>query len=281
MIQAQKLEIVETPGKLADDGGYIPEINLPNENLETHSKSPTQTNASPQKRKRGRPKKNRAGGRKKRIVEEPNSLNDVPDLSHDSEKQVKPAVPLTLNSNVLPKNVTKPSRKFRSNSQHSEAEEISFLDVLRHFVENFQADALYSDEFKLHVLSTIDELRDKAEKLNTTANTISKIQNEKDLIRQKILVVKEQTRQVATEMSECMGIERKKKLEYYWTKSIHDQVETLKREIQNELETSSLDTVAEQLPILKALLNPETGIVSKLTIINEKLKQKEAEFPAL
>lgn len=307
MIQAQKLEIVDEQQPIlgTDDTGKTHETEISRKELIAQSReSKLNIHTPPQKRKRGRPKKNRAGGRKRRSLEKPKqdlssehnhelerssttSLKNIPSVASDSSPQfsVNPAVPLTVNSDsvhgiVLTGNYPQGET---ANKKLLNKGAISFFDALRCLIEDFNSDVAYSDQFKMHVLNTIDELRMKSTQLKKTASLISRIQKEKAQIRQRILMVKDQSKNVLMEMNELREYESKKKLEYEWIKSIRDQIEKLKCEIQGEtlLEKNDLDTVEWQLLRLKVLFSPETGVVSKLCDVNEKLKEKEAQLSSL
>lgn len=307
MIQAQKLEIVDEQQPIleTDNTGKAHETETSRKELVTQFREPElNIHTPPQKRKRGRPKKNRAGGRKRRSLEKPKqdlssehnheferssatNLKNIPSLVSDSSLQfsVNPAVPLTVNSDsvhgiVLTGNYPQGET---ANKKLLNKGAISFFDALRCLIEDFNSDVAYSDQFKMHVLNTIDELRMKSTQLKKTASLISRIQKEKAQIRQRILMVKDQSKKVAMEMSELREDESKKKLEYEWIKSIRDRIETLRRGMQGEtlLEKNDLDTAEWQLLRLKVLFSPETGVVSKLRDVNEKLKEKEAQLSSI
>ncbi|KAI5961476.1 hypothetical protein KGF57_001713 [Candida theae] len=299
VIQAQKLEIVEEqpPNSSSDIADNPPEIELPQKESSVHVDVSAQ--ATPQKRKRGRPKKKRAGGRKRRTLEEPEKklspesdtsnevttvLKEIPDLSHeDSQSRIKPAVPLVLGPDDIISKVGTTSAREKGAVQLRGKQEMDFFKVLQSLIENFEVATPYSDEFKLHVLNAIEELRDRTAQLKKTSESISKIQKEKDQLRQRILAVKDQSKNVAMQMQEFVETKNRTRQEYEWTKSIYERIETLKREMKGDApsKTSTSETVVRSLSTLKGVLSPKIGVVAKLRQINGKLKQKEAKLPTV
>lgn len=304
MIQAQKLEIVDDPQSTLEDDNTgaqstgAPHVEAEHESLSSEVKLDIHTPS--QRRKRGRPKKNRAAGRKRRSSVKPMHdstslrssdsetpldavLTEIPVLARESLKQIRQflAMPFTIDLD--------PIREFILSESHHQGDgieqlvdkkAIGALEILRSLIDDFKTDAPYIDQFKNHVLEAIDQLRDKTAHLNQTAMYISKIQKEKAKLRQMIVELKRQSKQIATELAGMKKKESKSKFEHDWITSIHERMNTLKQQVQESAPPTQnyLDTVEGQLNNLRLLLNPEVGVASKLNVVNEKLKEKEAEL---
>ena len=158
---------------------------------------------------------------------------------------------------------------------------LNTLDVIKHLTEEFEPvdtnskiinEPIIQEDFKLQVLHHIDYLMDIHSSINDLSLEISQVQKQKNDVRSKIYQLRQDHTGVGNELNNLRSEFRSQQDRYDEFNLIHGQFDQLK-DVANakSTETGLRKHVHSELRRLNRVVNPNSGIYKKLTVVNERL----------
>lgn len=266
---------------------------------------PTDSVEETGKRRRGRPKKNESVPREMTVTRKSSRIVDKIDTSsknksntttgakplrvmhfdqlltptdNSDSQQSSGNLPLSDQSRNMTDAASIPQHQGNRRNRHGLP---NTLDVLIQFVKEHTAkpkindtvnEAMILSEYRLHLISSLEHLRDLHLDIADISNDVYEVQRKKNEVRRKILEVKKEH---ATTLENIDGV----KCEYDNILKSHrefmatvNSLQALKKAIDSETpqEDSELST-NELLSVYSGLIDPEWGLASQLRSVNTKL----------
>lgn len=158
---------------------------------------------------------------------------------------------------------------------------LNTLDVIKHLAEEFEPEdtdskiinePIIQEDFKLQVLHHLDYLMDIHSSINDLSLQISQVQKQKNEFRSKIYQLRQDHTGVGNELNNLRSEFRSQQDRYEEFNLIHEQLDQLKDVANTKSTESGLSKhVHSELRRLNRVVNPNSGIYKKLTVVNERL----------
>lgn len=184
-----------------------------------------------------------------------------------------------------------------SSSNRDRRLKINTLDVLKHLVQNFEPrlsgsktinETLIHDEFKNHVLHHLGYLFDAHASINDISQEINEVQKRKTHIRNKIFEIKKNHAEIGTELNKLRTTYQDEKTKFENFSSMNDKLQSISNQVKNttnrgqtlndDQNSNISDLVEKDLFAISKIVNPNSGIFRKLTIINNRLSKIDSEL---
>lgn len=161
---------------------------------------------------------------------------------------------------------------------------INTIDVLKYLVQTFEpriqsngkVDAEVVDqEFKMHLLNYFNVLQDMHASINDLTEEIQEVQRRKRDLRQQLFEVRKKHGEVGSELSKLRQEYLDSKYNHGQFTKAAEQLQALKERASRNDGFSDLHSVVEaDLTAARKLVNPVSGIYSKLRVINDQLENR-------
>lgn len=262
----------------------------------------------PAKRRRGRPRKNEKEKKEKVVTRRSKRIVENPTLwkHHSLEQPTLMLVPKPLRvTGLVPANMAgglsvsssstllltqKPSGKHKpltidaerlhTSSSRDKRFNLTTLDVLRQFVDEYMpratrndivSEQVVLDEFKAHLLYHVRHLMDLHASIRDISHDITEVQRRKNETRKNILELKRKHADIATELSKVRKDHTDDKHRYSQFQTMVSAFNQLKAAVSFQGQTSLSDAVHMDLDDLGRIFDPRQGLAVQLQAINAEL----------
>lgn len=178
---------------------------------------------------------------------------------------------------------------------------VNTLDVVQQLIKNFEPklhknrfldeQAIHND-FKAHFLSQLESIGDVHGSIKDLHFDVTNIQKQKNDMRRKIFELKKDHSKVGNDLNQLRSQYNKSKEDYESFTNMSDQLCALNKSISKHragslndmsgesesIENELTEDVDEELASLSKIIDPQSGIYKKLTMINEKLSKVDHEL---
>jgi hypothetical protein len=162
---------------------------------------------------------------------------------------------------------------------------INTIDVLKHLVQTFEPPkqsaervdpAIVHHEFRMHLMNYLSVLQDMHANINDLTEEIQEIQRRKRDLRAEVYEIRKKHGEVGTQLSGLRQSYLDSKYNHEQFIKNADQLRLLKERTigdgQNSIDLHSV--VESQVAAVNKLVNPVSGIYSKLRMINNQLENR-------
>lgn len=183
---------------------------------------------------------------------------------------------------------------------HDRRLKINTLDVLRQLFINFDPkihknrfinEQALHDEFKTHLLHSLSHIADAHASIKDISNDILSVQKQKNEFRKKIFDLKNNHAKVGDELNKLRAHYNETKSNFEISSALIDLFrkvskrvsdgtddELFTKEVEDAEGEVSTDAIDKNLATLARVINPQSGIYKKLTLVNDKLSQVDYEL---
>lgn len=182
---------------------------------------------------------------------------------------------------------------------HDRRLKINTLDVLRQLLINFDPkihknrfinEQALHDEFKTHLLHSLSHIADAHASIKDISNDILSVQKQKNEFRKKIFDLKNNHAKVGDELNKLRAHYNETKSNFETSSALIDLFSKVSKRVsegtecelftkeEEDKEEVSTDVIDKNLATLARVINPQSGIYKKLTLVNDKLSQVDYEL---
>lgn len=182
---------------------------------------------------------------------------------------------------------------------HDRRLKINTLDVLRQLLINFDPkihknrfinEQALHDEFKTHLLHSLSHIADAHASIKDISNDILSVQKQKNEFRKKIFDLKNNHAKVGDELNKLRAHYNETKSNFETSSALIDLFSKVSKRVsegtecelftkeEDDKEEVSTDVIDKNLATLARVINPQSGIYKKLTLVNDKLSQVDYEL---
>lgn len=158
---------------------------------------------------------------------------------------------------------------------------IHTLDVIRQLVQNFEPsastkkEAKLNEDFRLYLQNYLDYLMDLHASINDISHKILQVQAQKNDLRSEIYDIKSHHVEVGNSLNEVRRSYSNERESFERFDTVYKELQKLKDNPKTE---NQAHIVSNGLSQMSAIVNPKSGLYSKLKIVNEKLERIDKEL---